>query len=182
MPIAASASRISCGTFAHYILLYQVMINGERVMTRCGDLMKLNPVSCGLDATALELANALKSEGAGPLPIVDSKNGNKLLGIITFRDLVVGVLAEEKDAGKTTALDILSHEKQFCKSEDSISRAITLMDRYHVTELPVVDSKMQLVGTIAQCEISRKLEDPEIPMDSASVEALMTGEEVRTIL
>ncbi|MBU6454671.1 MAG: CBS domain-containing protein [Cyanobacteria bacterium REEB67] len=155
-------------------------------MTRCGDLMKLNPTSRALNATAVELANVLKEESAGPLAIVDVKNGNKLIGVVTFKDLVVGVLAEDRSAKETTALDILSHEKQFCRSEDSISRAITLMDRYHVSELPVVDSKMHLVGTILQEDISHRLEDPEIPLDAASVDLIMSGQEdlsnVRTIL
>jgi CBS domain-containing protein len=155
-------------------------------MTRCGDLMKLNPTSRDLKATVVELANVLKEESAGPLAIVDPHNGNKLLGVVTFKDLVVGVLAEDKSAKETTALDVLSHEKQFCRSEDSISRAITLMDRYHVSELPVVDSKMHLVGTILQEDISQRLEDPEIPLDAASVDLLMSGQDdlsnVRTIL
>jgi CBS domain-containing protein len=151
-------------------------------MTRCGDIMRLNPVCCTLTSSVRDLANVMRSENAGPLPIVDIRNGNKLLGVITHRDLVIGVLAEDKDAVKTTALDVLSHEKKYCKSEDSISRAITLMDRYHVAELPVVDAAMHLVGTILQSDITKHLEDPEIPLDAASVEAIMSGEEVRTIL
>jgi CBS domain-containing protein len=153
-------------------------------MTRCGDIMKPNPVSRTLSSSVQELANILKCEAAGPLAIVDDKNGNKLLGVVTCRDLVVEVLAQDKDATATKALDVLSHEKQFCKADDSISRAITLMDKYHVTELPVVDSGMHLVGTITQADIAKRLEDPELPMDASGVHNLMEGggEEVRTIL
>ncbi len=132
-------------------------------MTRCGDIMKPNPTSRTLMSSVHDLANTLKHGNAGPLPIVDSKNGNKLLGVVTFRDLVVEVLAEDKDANETQALDVLSHEKQYCKTDDSIGRAITLMDKYHVTELPVVDAGMHLVGTIVQADIARRLEDPGNP-------------------
>jgi CBS domain-containing protein len=151
-------------------------------MTRCGDLMKLNPVSRLLTSSVVDMANIMRSQSEGPLPIVDIKNGNKLLGVITYRDLVIGVLAEDKDPVKTKALDVLSHEKMFCKTDDSISRAITLMDKYHVTELPVVDGGMHLVGSIIQSDISKRLEDPELPLDSVAVDAVMRGEEVRTIL
>ena len=125
----------------------------------------------------------MKAENGGPLPIVDIKNGNKLLGVITFKDLVCRVLAEGRDAVKTKAIDILSHQKQFCKADDSIGRAITLMDQYHVTELPVVDSNLRLIGTIHQHDITKHLEDPEIPLDPASIDEIMQGEhEIRTIL
>jgi CBS domain-containing protein len=144
--------------------------------------MKLNPVSRLLTSSVQDLANTMRRQSAGPLPIVDIKNGNKLLGVVTYRDLVIGVLAEDKDAMKTKALDVLSHEKKYCRTDDSIGRAITLMDKYHVTELPVVDSGMHLVGTIVQADISKRLEDPEIPLDAMSLDAVMRGEEVRTIL
>lgn len=151
-------------------------------MTRCGEIMKLNPVRHMLTASLQELASTIKSETAGPLPIVDIKNGNKLLGVVTYRDLIVGVLAEGRDPASTRALDVISHQKQFCKCDDSIGRAITLMDRYHVTELPVVDANMHLVGTISQSDIAKQLEDPELPPDPPTGEITASGDDVRTIL
>jgi CBS domain-containing protein len=151
-------------------------------MTRCIDIMKPNPVSRLLTSSVQDLANIMKSQSAGPLPIIDIKNGNRLLGVVTFRDLVVGVLAEDKDAIKTKALDILSHEKKYCKTDDSISRALTLMDKYHVTELPVVDSNMRLVGTIRQSDIAHHLEDPELSLEPMLLDADISGEEVSPIL
>ncbi|MBS1993877.1 MAG: CBS domain-containing protein [Cyanobacteria bacterium SZAS LIN-3] len=153
-------------------------------MTTCGDLMKPNPTCRTLTSSVRDLAKTMKMDGEGPLPIVDLKNGNRLLGIVTYRDLVVGVLAQGKDAEKTKALDVISHQKQFCRTDDSISRAITLMDQYHITALPVVDAGLHLVGTIHQGDIARKLEDPEIELDSSNVDCLMKGEdpEIRTIL
>ena len=155
-----------------------------KTMTRCGDIMKPNPTCRLLTSSVQELATTMKGESEGPLPIVDIKNGNKLLGVVTYRDLVVGVLAEDRDAVKTKALDVLSHEKKYCRTDESISRAITLMDKYHVTQLPVVDVGMHLVGTIHQSDIAKRLEDPEIPLDAATVDAIMLGETetVRTIL
>ena len=145
--------------------------------------MKPHPICRLLSTSVRDLATAMKAENGGPLPIVDINNGNKLLGVVTYKDLVCRVLAEGRDAIKTKAIDILSHQKQFCKTDDSISRAITLMDQYHVSELPVVDPNLRLVGTIHQGDITKHLEDPEIPLDAASVDEIMQGDhEVRTIL
>jgi len=146
--------------------------------------MKPNPICRLLSTSVKDLAIAMKAEGGGPLPIVDINNGNRLVGVITYQDLVHRVLAEGKDAVKTRALDVLSHQKQFCKSDDSISRAITLMDHYHICDLPVVDASLRLVGTIHQGDITRHLEEAEVALDVTSAEDLIPVDdhEVRTIL
>jgi CBS-domain-containing membrane protein len=151
-------------------------------MTRCGEIMKENPTCRSLDTSVHDLAVALKGDSTGPLPIVDLRNDKKLLGVVTCRDLVVEVLAKEKNAADANALDVINHQKQFCKTDDSIGRAITLMDKYHVTRLPVVDSSMHLVGTILQSDIAKYLEDPDIPLEYGMFIDSAEEEEVRTIL
>ncbi len=113
------------------------------VMTR--DLLVVAP-----DAT-LEQASAVMRDGAvGALPVVSEEQ--RLLGIVTDRDLVVRALAEGL-AAETPVEQVMTREVTTVGQAHELDDALALMQAEQLRRLPVVDDG-RLVGIIAQADLA----------------------------
>jgi CBS domain-containing protein len=109
-----------------------------------------------LDASAsVQDAALLMGElDVGALPIGNAEN---LQGIITDRDILYRLVAEGKDARRTTALQIASKQIFSCGPEDAIGAAMDVMASQNVRRLPVMDDTQRVVGWITMSDLSRHL-------------------------
>lgn len=114
--------------------------------TRVEDAMTKNPVMINPDKTALEAARLMREIGVSALPVVDS-NG-RLVGIITERDFVWRIVAEEKPY-TTRVEEFMSRDLVVIRGKEPLAEALRLMSRFKVRHLPVVDEKGNLVGIIS---------------------------------
>ena len=89
------------------------------------------------DTPISEIALALKERSIGAVPIVD--NANKLVGIVSERDIVTKLVVEAKDADLTTAKEIMTGEIIAAKLDDSIDSIIAIMKNKNIRHMPVVD-------------------------------------------
>jgi len=89
------------------------------------------------DTPISEIALALKERSIGAVPIVN--NVNKLVGIISERDIVTKLVVEAKDADLTTAKAIMTSEIIAAKLNDSIDSIIAIMKNKNIRHMPVVD-------------------------------------------
>ena len=89
------------------------------------------------DTPISEIALALKERSIGAVPIVN--NVNKLVGIISERDIVTKLVVEAKDADLTTAKEIMTSEIIAAKLDDSIDSIIAIMKNKNIRHMPVVD-------------------------------------------
>lgn len=133
-------------------------------MTTCYDLMTTDPVTCPVRSAAIEAASLMKTHDLGWLPVVDSTDTHTLLGVVTDRDLVLKVVADGFDAGKTPIEDVMTINPVTCTSYDDVHAAMEAMAQHQVRRLPVVDEG-RLVGVIAQADIARYLGEPERTTD-----------------
>ena len=115
------------------------------------DSMTSSPTTISTDATAAEAARKLASENVGSLPVVD---GEELVGIVTDRDLVVRVLAEDLDAQQVAVADVCSESPVTARPDESLEDALQRMAQQQVRRLPVVDGG-RLVGILAQADVAR---------------------------
>jgi CBS domain-containing protein len=93
------------------------------------------------------------------MPVCD---GDKLIGMLTDRDLVVNVLCEGKDASATTVGDVVERtEVVTIGADDSAEEAIRTMKDHAVRRLPVIDGD-RLVGMVSQADIARALPDKKV--------------------
>jgi CBS domain-containing protein len=111
--------------------------------------------------TAQTAAQAMKSKDIGAVPVVDSQDTRKLLGIITDRDLALKVVAGGLDARQTAVEGIMSRNLVMCKLEDDLQRALDAMAKSQLRRIPVVDDQGRLAGIIAQADVATRLEQPE---------------------
>lgn len=89
------------------------------------------------DTPISEIATALKERSIGAVPIVD--NANKLVGIVSERDIVTKLVVEAKDADLTTAKEIMTSEIIAAKLDDSIDSIIAIMKNKNIRHMPVVN-------------------------------------------
>lgn len=123
----------------------------------CSEIMTRNPECCLPSDSVMKAAQLMKSEDVGPIPIVADKDGKRLTGIVTDRDLAIKVVAEARDPKTTNVEDIMSSDIVSCKDNDDVKTAIKLMEDYQVRRIPVVDQRDQLLGIIAQADVATRL-------------------------
>jgi predicted transcriptional regulator len=99
--------------------------------------------------TILEAAKLMRSEHVGDLVVTDNRNGQQVpVGILTDRDIVVELLAEEIELDKVSVGDAMSYELLSIKEQDGLHETIEKMSGHGVRRLPVVDDAGALVGIV----------------------------------
>ena len=119
------------------------------------DAMTENPRSIGASTSVVEAARLMREEDIGSLPITDDE---KLVGMITDRDITTRVVAEAADPTTTSVEDVYSRDLVSVEPDEDLDEALQLMARHQVRRLPVVENG-RLVGIVAQADIALKDND-----------------------
>ena len=105
------------------------------------------------DATLQEAARKMKDLDVGPLP--DCGDNNKLVGLLTDRDIVVRAVAEGKDPRTAKVREAMTEGVCYCFEDDDTEGAAQIMANHQVRRLPVLNRNKRLVGVVALADISR---------------------------
>ncbi|HKF58417.1 MAG TPA: CBS domain-containing protein [Blastocatellia bacterium] len=142
---------------------------------RCRDIMSKSVTTCSPTVTVRGVADMMENEGVGSIPVVE--NG-KLIGIITDRDIVCRILAQELDTRSSVASDAMTQEVVTCTSDEPVIEAVHKMAEFMVRRIPVVDHGGRLRGIISiadialeaelDSELARALEQISRPMPHSS--------------
>jgi len=122
--------------------------------------MTKEPVCCIPGETVEHVAQIMRDESVGPVPVIQTYEDKTLVGIVTDRDLALHVVAEGKDPMTTTVDMVMSRVLQTCKEDDDIDEAVRLMTDNQIRRIPVVSDDGKIVGIIAQADIATRLEKP----------------------
>jgi len=133
------------------------------------DIMTSDAECVQESASILDAAKKLADLGVGAMPICG--DDDRLKGIITDRDIVVKVLAQDKDPSATKVSEIGGGKPVTIGADDSIEDALRTMSEHQVRRLPVIDGH-ELVGIISQADIARNLDDEKT---GDLVEAISAG-------
>ena len=114
--------------------------------------MTSTPRSIESGGSVVEAARLMASENVGSLPVVD---GDRLVGIVTDRDLVLQVLAKDLDPSKVTISEVASENPVVAKPDEALDAALQRMAQEQIRRLPVVDDG-RLVGILAQADVARE--------------------------
>jgi CBS domain-containing protein len=125
---------------------------------KCRDIMTKNPTVANKEMTLQEVASLMRDGDFGVLPVVE-KDTNKLVGILTDRDVVVRAVAEGKDISSATVGDAMSERLYTAKPDDFVFEAVRTMGERQVRRIPIVDEQGILQGIIAMADIALEMED-----------------------
>ncbi len=126
-------------------------------MKSCLEVMTREIVCCLPEDSVEHAAMLMKAEDVGPIPVVDSQAGRKLIGIVTDRDLVMKVIAEGFDPKITRVGDVMTVDPVTCHEDDNIDDAVDLMSEHQVRRIPVIDDDGRIVGIIAQADVATRV-------------------------
>jgi CBS domain-containing protein len=137
-----------------------ILIEEETQMTTCNEVMTRNPVSCLLSDSVYQAATLMKGQNVGPIPVVESHETNRLVGIVTDRDLALKVIAEGRDPKSTRLESVMTRDPVACTAGDSLQKAFEAMEDHQVRRVPVVDDQKRLVGIISQADVATRIGAP----------------------
>lgn len=100
-------------------------------------------------ASIKEAAQLMRRYHVGDIIVVEEKGGKRLpLGILTDRDIVIEIFAEEVDPEKMTVADVMSFELATVREQDGIWETIEFMHSKGVRRLPVLAADGALAGIV----------------------------------
>jgi len=127
---------------------------------QCEEIMTGNPKYCVPTDPVAKAARVMKSGDIGAVPVCEDRQGNRLVGIVTDRDLVVNVVAYGRDLNRTTVQDVMTREPCACQADDDIEKAMESMSLYQVRRIPVVGKTGELIGIISQADVATRTGRP----------------------
>ena len=116
------------------------------------DAMTADPRSIGASASVVEAARLMREQHIGSLPVTENE---RLVGMITDRDITTRVVAESAVPETTSVEDVYSRDLISVEPDKGLDEALQLMARHQVRRLPVVENG-RLVGMVAQADIALK--------------------------
>jgi CBS domain-containing protein len=121
--------------------------------TKIQEMMTQRPRAVTAQTAVREAARLMDEEDVGSLPVVDE--AERLIGIVTDRDVAVRVVGRGLDADTTVVGEVASTDVAVLTPEHDLDDALRLMAREQVRRVPIVVRENQLVGMLAQADVAR---------------------------
>jgi CBS domain-containing protein len=103
------------------------------------------------DTSIFDIARIMRDEDIGAIPVAEN---DKLIGMVTDRDIVVRALADSKADQNVNARSVMSDRMLYCFSDQSIEEVLRNMGDQQVRRMPVVDRDKRLVGVVSIGDLS----------------------------
>ncbi|EPH41761.1 CBS domain-containing protein [Streptomyces aurantiacus] len=128
-------------------------------MTTAGDIMHRGAQWIPAHETLDRAAQLMRQLDVGALPISDENE--RLCGILTDRDIVVGCVAMGHDPAKVTAGDMAQGTPRWIASDADVDEVLNEMQGHQIRRLPVIENK-RLVGMISEADLAKHLSDDQL--------------------
>ena len=124
------------------------MASVREILERKGtDVARIAP-----DATALDAASSMNSRRIGSLVVVER---GQVVGIVTERDIMTRVVADERDPSRTLVREIMSSKLSVCPPDTPVDECRDMLIGRHIRRLPVMDGG-ELVGIVTSGDVMRQ--------------------------
>jgi CBS domain-containing protein len=130
-------------------------------MRKCEKVMTKKTVCCLPNDTVAKAAQLMKRENVGAIPVIENQQTQKLVGIVTDRDLALKIVAVGRDAKSTQVGAVMTRKVVTCHPEDDLQKALDAMSEHQLRRIPIVDKDNKILGIIAQADVATRLNKPE---------------------
>ena len=130
-------------------------------MKKCSEVMTKTPVCCLPNDNVAKAAELMKSENIGSIPVIENEQTQKLVGIVTDRDLALKIVADGLDAKSTKVEAVMTRRVVTCLADDDLQKALDAMAEHQLRRIPVVDDENKIVGIISQADVATRADEPE---------------------
>ena len=126
-------------------------------MPTCREMMTSDPVCCEPADAVPHVAQVMKQQDVGSVPVVESQSSRRLVGMVTDRDLVTKIVAEGRDVARATVREAMTANPVSCREDDDVKDAMAAMSARQVRRMPVVDGEGRVTGIIAQADVATRM-------------------------
>jgi predicted transcriptional regulator len=97
------------------------------------------------------LAKKMMQHDIGAIPVGEN---DRLIGMVTDRDITVRAVANGKDISKLTARDVMTKGMIYCQDSQEVNDAVRIMESKKIRRLPVLDENKRMVGMLSLGDVS----------------------------
>ena len=115
------------------------------------DLMTRNPTVVSDRDSIRDVARIMKDQDTGVVPVCE---GNKIIGLVTDRDIVVRLIADGKDPLNASVNDVMTKSIRKIHEDATVDDVLSLMSSSEIRRVPVVNKNDELVGIVSIGDIS----------------------------
>jgi CBS domain-containing protein len=119
---------------------------------RASEIMTRDPAVVTADDSVRRAVELMKEQDVGLIPVVESVNSRRLVGVITDRDVALRVVGEGVPADGTVQ-QFMSEGVHTAKADDDVDSVMNLMGREQVRRIPIVDERGSVVGIVSQADV-----------------------------
>jgi CBS domain-containing protein len=123
----------------------------REAMTRDVDMVDPN-------MTIDKAAKLMAEDDVGFLPVGEN---DRMVGMLTDRDIAVRAVARGKDPSRTTVREIMTDHVLYCYEDESVDAAAENMAKLQIRRMPIVNRDKRLVGIISLADIARKCDSKQ---------------------
>ena len=126
------------------------------------EVMTTHPTCCIPSDTVQTAARIMRDEDTGIVPIVERKGSGKLVGVVTDRDLCLGVIAEtpsNAQGGDISSIPVkhcMTTKVIYCSAEDDVDTVLDLMQENQVRRVLVVDDQSMIKGVVSLADLMNR--------------------------
>jgi len=128
--------------------------NKEREL-RVKDIMTQNPVCCTAETSLKDAAQLMVEYDCGEIPVVDSSETMKPIGVITDRDITCRTVAQGKNPLQMTVRECMSSPSVIIALDASLETCCETMEAGLIRRIPVVDETGRCCGIVSQADIAK---------------------------
>lgn len=123
---------------------------------------------CAPDTSLSEVAKILRDEDIGSVPIGEN---DKLIGMVTDRDITCRGVAEGHDLSSLTARDVMTEGVSWCMEDDDLDSALQKMEENQLRRMPVMNGEKRMVGILSLGDITHSAPPQQTAEFASSVSA-----------
>ena len=132
-------------------------------MTMVSDVMTRGVRTMSPRETLVQAAQTMQALNVGAIPVCD---GEKLLGMVTDRDIVLRGVAQNCQIQSTPLSAVMSTDTCWCFEDQTLDEAAAQMRDRQIRRMPVVDHEQHLVGILSLGDVATKGEGKEAAGDA----------------
>lgn len=145
----------------HKNLTHKEQVDEVKKVKKHESAIVTDPITTSPDKTISEVIQIMQREGISGVPVTENENSNKLIGIITNRDVRFATDKKELVKNLMTSENLVTSKKNITKTE-----AKNLLHQHKIERIIIVDDKYNCIGLLTNRDLQKSKEFPHSCKDS----------------